>query len=98
MEMRVRASMIHWRGPSPFHFVTIPPKESAQIKTLSRQLTYGWGVIPVTGRVGNTSFTTSLFPKEHAYLIPIKSAVRRAESLEIGDRVTVDLSFNIIER
>ena len=95
MEMRVRAAMIHWRGPSPFHFVTIPPKESAQIKTLSRQLTYGWGVIPVTGRVGNTHFSTSLFPRDGAYLIPIKAVVRKSEQLEVGDRVTVELAFSL---
>jgi len=95
MEMRVRASLIHWRGPSPFHFVPIPKKESAQIKSLSRQLTYGWGVIPVKGRIGATTFSTSLFPKSDSYLIPIKVAVRTAEGLEIGDSVTVDLTFEL---
>ncbi len=95
MEMRVRASLIHWRGPSPFYFVPIPKKESAQIKSLSRQLTYGWGVIPVKGRVGATAFSTSLFPKGDSYLIPIKVAVRTAEGLEIGDSLTVDLTFEL---
>ena len=95
MEMRVRASLIHWRGPSPFHFVPIPKKESAQMKLLSRQLTYGWGVIPVKGRIGATTFSTSLFPKGDSYLIPIKVAVRTAEGLEIGDAVTVDLTFEL---
>jgi hypothetical protein len=95
MEMRVRASLIHWRGPSPFHFVSIPKKESEQIKSLSRQLTYGWGVIPVKGRIGATTFSTSLFPKGASYLIPIKVAVRTAERLEIGDSVTVDLTFEL---
>ena len=95
MEMRVRASLIHWRGPSPFHFVSIPKKESEQIKSLSRQLTYGWGVIPVKGRIGATTFSTSLFPKGDSYLIPIKVAVRTAERLEIGDSVTVDLTFEL---
>lgn len=95
MEMSVRASLIHWRGPSPFYFVPIPKKESAQIKSLSRQLTYGWGVIPVKGRVGATAFSTSLFPKGDSYLIPIKVAVRTAEGLEIGDSVKVDLTFEL---
>jgi hypothetical protein len=95
MEMRVRAALIHWRGPSPFHFVTIPAKESAKIRALSPQLTYGWGVIPVKGRVGKTNFSTSLFPKDGAYLIPIKAIVRKSEQLEIGDRVTVELTFSL---
>jgi hypothetical protein len=66
-----------------------------QIKSLSRQLTYGWGVIPVKGRIGATTFSTSLFPKGDSYLIPIKVAVRTAEGLGIGDPVTVDLTFDL---
>jgi len=94
MQMRVRGEIWHWRGPSPFHFVTIPAKQSAEIKALSSALTYGWGVIPVAGTIGATRFTTSLFPKDGAYLVPIKDAVRRAENLELGDRVAIDLLFN----
>lgn len=95
VEIRISAPLIYWRGPSPFHFITVPPKESAKIKTFSRQITYGWGVIPVQCHVGNTRFTTSLFPRDSVYLIPIKTAVRNSEQLEIGDRVTVALTFNL---
>ena len=93
MEMRVRGEIIHWRGPSPYHFVAIPPKQSAEIKALSRALTYGWGVIPVKGTIGATNFTTSLFPKGDAYLLPIKNAVRFGEGLALGQSVTARLTF-----
>ena len=98
MEMRVRGKLIHWRGPSPFHFVPIPAKQSAEIKSLSRALTYGWGVIPVKGIIGATTFTTSLFPKDGAYLLPIKNAVRLAEELALGQTVTAALTFQLKER
>ena len=52
-------------------------------------MTYGWGVIPVVARIGETEFSTSLFPKNGRYLVPLKDAVRRAEDLDLGDMVDV---------
>jgi hypothetical protein len=80
-----------WRGPSPFHFVTVPEEESAELRAVSSLVTYGWGVIPVTARIGNTTWTTSLFPKNDAYLVPLRASVREAEDIELGDRVDVVL-------
>jgi hypothetical protein len=86
-----------WRGPSPFHFVTVPEAESVEIRAVSALVTYGWGVIPVGVEIGNTSWTTSLFPKDDGYVVPIKAAVRKAEALELGDLVhivvTIDLKY-----
>ena len=50
-------------------------------------------VVADEGRLGGTSFTTSLFPKDGTYLIPLKDAVRRAEGIELGDVVTVALAL-----
>jgi hypothetical protein len=52
-------------------------------------VTYGWGVIPVQVRIGKTKWTTSLFPKDDRYLVPIKASIRKAEKLEEGDKVTI---------
>jgi len=82
-----------WRGPSPFFFVAVPAKESQDIKAISRVVTYGWGVIPVHVRIGKTEWTTSLFPKDDLYLVPIKASVRKAENLEEGDNVTIELEI-----
>lgn len=81
-----------WRGPAPWYFITVPEEQSAAIKAISSYLTYGWGVIPVRVRIGKTTFTTSLFPKDDHYLVPIKASVRKAENLEEGDTVNVWLS------
>ncbi len=48
-------------------------------------MSYGWGCIPVTAHIGDTTWKTSLFPKEDRYLVPVKVAVRKAERLELGD-------------
>ena len=86
------AELWYWRGPSPYHFVTMPDGPSAELRAVARSVTYGWGVIPVRGRVGATTFETSLFPKDGGYVVPIKAAVRRAEGLAIGDVVSLELA------
>ena len=85
--------IIHWRGPAPWYFVPIPQDKSDEIKDISSMATYGWGVIPVTVTIGETTFTTSLFPKDGLYLVPVKAVVRKAEKLEEGDTVHVALEI-----
>ena len=94
MDLEFRGEIIHWRGPAPFHFVTVPEEQSAAIEAVSSLVTYGWGAIPVKARIGGTNFTTSLFPKGDLYLVPVKDAVRRAENLTLGDEVTVELRLD----
>ena len=91
MRIEFSGKIWFWRGPSPFFFVTIPAKESREIKAISRIVTYGWGVIPVYVRIGKTEWKTSLFPKDGRYIVPIKAGVRAAENLDEGDTVTVQL-------
>jgi len=83
----------HWRGPAPFHFVTVPDAESAAIEAAAPSVTYGWGMIPVTASIGRTSWQTSLWPKDGGYVVPLKTAVRRAEQLELGDVAHVRLDI-----
>lgn len=94
MEVTVTGEVWHWRGPAPHHFVTVPPEQSAAISDVAAALTYGWGCLPVHGRVGDTEFTTSLIPRDGGYLIPLKVAVRRAEGVELGDIVSVTLTLD----
>ena len=54
--------------------------------------TYGWGVIPVEARSGEVAFTTSPFPKDGGYPLPLKQAVRRPEGLGAGDDVRVEMT------
>ena len=91
MEFEFTGEIIYWRGPSPFHYVAVPEQESAAIKAVSAEVTYGWGVIPVLVQIGDTEWETSLFPKDGRYLVPVKDMVRKAELLDLGDTVTVRL-------
>jgi hypothetical protein len=84
-----------WRGPSPFHFVTVPEDESAQLQATSALVTYGWGMIPVEVLIGSTRWTTSLFPKDGGYVVPLKDLVRTAEGIDVGDTVTLRLTVDV---
>ncbi|HEY3311810.1 MAG TPA: DUF1905 domain-containing protein [Anaerolineales bacterium] len=85
----------YWRGPAPWYYVTVPAGQSSELKAISGIVTYGWGVIPVVVRIGKTEWSTSLFPKDDRYLVPIKASVRKAENLEVGDTVTLQLEVRL---
>jgi hypothetical protein len=91
MKLEFNGKIWYWRGPAPYYFVTVPEMQSRDLKAISGLVTYGWGVIPVNVRIGETNFKTSLFPKDGLYLVPIKDSVRKAEDLDIDDEVTIQL-------
>ena len=91
MHIEFNGKIFIWKGPAPWFFVTVPEKESGDLKAISGIVTYGWGVIPVRVRIGDTEWKTSLFPKDGLYLVPLRASVRKAENLAEGDTVTVRL-------
>jgi hypothetical protein len=95
MRIQFTGDMFEWRGPSPFYFVRVPETEAARIAEVASMVTYGWGVIPVTVIIGSSTVTTSLFPKDGGYLLPIKNAVRLPEKIYVGDAVDVTLTIAV---
>ena len=95
MELQFSGPMWFWKGPSPFHFVSVPDEESADLEALSPQVSYGWGMIPVTAAINETIWTTSLFPKDGGYIVPIKLAVQKAQKLRVGDVVPLRLTVDV---
>lgn len=91
MELTVRGEVLEWRGPAPYHFVAVGEEGSELLDALSPQVSYGWGMIPVAGIVGRTSFTTALWPRNGRYVVPLKDKVRAAEGIELGDVITIEL-------
>lgn len=54
----------------------------------------GWGSVKVVAKVGQTEWRTSAFPsKALGWMVPIKSAVRKAEGLVEGEPFTLSLIF-----
>ena len=87
MEFSFVNVLFEWRGPSPFYFVAIPQEISDEIKVVAKELSYGWGVIPVTAAISGVEFSSSLFPKDGSYLLPVKDIVRKKAKINLGDDV-----------
>src|SRR5262245_31914954 len=97
LDLEFDGEVVLWRGPSPYHFIAVPAAECKEIEGVAGLVSYGWGVIPATVRVGETTWTTSLFPRQGGYLVPVRDAVRLAEGMEVGEVIGVRLSIAIEE-
>ena len=93
MQLEFTGPVWEWRGPAPFYFVTVPPEQCDVIRDAAALVSYGWGMIPVAASIGSTQWTTSLFAKDGAYVVPLKDLVRKAEGFGPGDAVSVQLTI-----
>lgn len=84
-------------GPAAWHFVTIDgvAGNALSATALMRRLeggTRGFGSLKVRATIGESTFSTSVFPsKELGWLLPVKASVRKAERLVAGDHIAVQL-------
>lgn len=94
MQLRFSGEIWFWRGPAPFHFVTVPPAESEMIGEVASVVTYGWGMIPASVTIGDTTVTTALWPKDGGYTVPIKKALQDREGVAVDDLVEIALDID----
>ena len=94
IQYRVRAKVWLYPGKGGWHFATLPPKLSSEIRVRFSSEARGWGSLPVRVRIGETQWKTSLFPdtKSRSYLFAIKAAVRRSEHIRAGDTITATVT------
>ncbi len=52
-------------------------------------------MVPVAVTLGGTRWTTSLWPKDGAYVVPLKDRVRKAERVGVGDTVTIRVAVDL---
>jgi hypothetical protein len=81
------------RRDDSWTFVTLPVDASDEIldRTAATGPRRGFGSVRVRVTIGGSTWTTSVFPDSvrGAYVLPVKRAVRKAESLGEGDTATV---------
>jgi len=92
---KLRARVWVYPGMAAWRFIGIPKKEGLEIKKKYGAHARGWGSIPVSVTVGNTSWQTSIFPdkKSGSYLLPLKAKIRKAEKIEDDSTVTFLLTI-----
>ena len=78
-----------YNGKGAWHFLTLPKEAADEIRFFT-PLAKGFTPIKVTARIGETTWKTAIFPdsKSGSFVLVVKSAVRQAESLNVGDTVT----------
>ena len=87
-------------APAAWFFVTIDGKAGVALSAIAlmRRLEGGrkpgWGSIKAIATVGESRWSTSVFPsKETGWMLPIKASVRKAERLIEGDQVALELDL-----
>lgn len=87
--------MYLWQGDAAWHFVDVPVDLSEDIKEMTAGMRGGFGSVKVEVRIGETRWSTSLFPskKKNCFILPVKAAVRKAEGINVGDQITVGVTI-----
>jgi hypothetical protein len=91
----IKSNVWLYSGKAAWHFISIPKKQSAEIKKSFGTSSRGWGSIPVMVTIGSMKWKTSIFPDKHSggYLLPLKSEVRKKEQISAGDSISFSLNI-----
>lgn len=92
---KLESKVFLYPGMAGWHFLTVPKKESTEIKENFGKNAKGWGSLPVLITLGKTSWETSIFPdkKSGSYLLPLKAAVRKKEDVMSDDIVQFTITL-----
>ena len=91
-----------WSGASgtgTWHFLTLDGEAGDALSgtALMRKLegmSRGWGSLKVVATIGESRWSTSVFPsKGTGWILPVKASVRKAEGLVEGEAVEVMLEL-----
>ncbi len=85
-----------WKDDGSWVFADVPVDVSDEITEIVPDRR-GFGSVPVGVRIGGTEWQTSVFPDStrECFVLPVKKVVRQAESVDVGDRVEVELTIRI---
>jgi hypothetical protein len=94
LTVRFTGALWRWQGDAPWHFLTVPPEVSDDVREAAGA-PVAFGSVRVTVTVGGTTWSTSLFPHKESggYLLPVKKDVRVREDLQVGEPVDVLLEL-----
>lgn len=86
-----------YKGPTAWHFVTLPKQIAATIKKYFDVHKKGWGSLPVSITFKEITWNSSIFPdrKSGSYLLPLKSEIRKSGKIVEGDTISLTLVVRI---
>ncbi len=94
---RVKSEVWQYPGMAGWYFLSIPKKQSADIKKRFGAKKRGWGSLPIFATIGKTTWQTSIFPdkKSGSYLLPLKAAIRKKEAIKGRDVVSFVIKLRV---
>ena len=76
-----------------WYFAHVPAEQGEEIAAIPIP-PRGFGSLRVRAQIGDTTWTTSIFPDDGGrYALPLKRAVRSKEHIEEGDTVAVEIEL-----
>jgi hypothetical protein len=92
---KCQSKVLLYPGMAGWHFVSVPKKQSEEIKKTFGTPKRGWGSIPVIVTIGKTTWKTSIFPDKQSggYLLPLKADVRKKEQIFSEDSISFSLNI-----
>lgn len=90
---RFSAEVWEHAGPAAWYFLSLPEGIADDIEEEFGGQARGFGSLRVEVTIGSTTWRTSIFPSaaHRTYVLPVKKAVRSAESLHDGSTAAVTL-------
>src|SRR3954469_10501185 len=91
----VAAEVWLYPGDAAWSFVTVPEEVADEIRARFHARQRPFGRLPVSARIGTSSWDTSLFfdRRRGSYVLPLKAQIRSWEGVEAGQTVTVSLTL-----
>lgn len=85
-----------YKGKGSWHFVTLPKDLSKVIRKNHGFDEEGWGRLKTLAKIGRAEWETAIWydSKYDAYLLPVKSLIRRSEKIEATTKINVVLTFD----
>ncbi len=92
---KVTSKVVPYPGMAAWYFAYLDKKQAETIRKKHQTKKRGFGSIRVKVTLGKTKWNTSIFPDKHSgsYVLPLKSAVRRAEGVDAGDSISFTLEM-----
>jgi len=74
-------------------FLNLPEDVADEIEDAAPEPRRGFGAVKVEVTVGDSMWCTSVFPskRDATFVLPVKKAILKAESLAVGDTVKMSL-------
>lgn len=94
MRFQFRSEVYRWEARrDDWYFVDVPAEVAGEVREWAdARPRAGFGAVKVRARIGDTTWSTSIFPSaEGVYVLALNARVRRAEGIGYGDQIEIEL-------